>query len=439
MPESGRRRILKGVPGVWLALEMPLAHSATILAVRVWPARDYTRVTLELDAPLSPTHFTMTDPPRLVVDLPGIDLDAGLRELVAKVRGDDPYIAGVRAIQQGPGLARLVFDLKGPVSPKVFAVTPIGEYRHRVVLDLYPAQAPDPLADLIAQYRALDKDTRTPASPSQEDPLAALIRERERTQAPRPTGPPPAPRSAPRAARPARRLITVALDPGHGGEDPGAIGPGGTLEKDVVLAIATRLRERLMGEPNMRVLMTRDSDYFVSLATRVSKARAVSADLFVSIHADAFENPIARGSSVFVLSERGASSVSAKWMARQENRSDLIGGVEMRRGDREVPGVLIDLSTRSQIRQSRTLGNTVLGELARVGDMHKTAVEQAGFAVLRAPDIPSILVETAFISNPDEERKLADPAYQTQLANALFRGIRAYFQRHPPPPHGQPT
>ena len=232
-------------------------------------------------------------------------------------------------------------------------------------------------------------------------------------------------------------MVTIAIDPGHGGEDPGAVGRYGTLEKDVVLAVAFRLRDRINAEPNLRAFLTRDSDYFVPLATRVSKARAVQADLFVSVHADAFVLPNARGSSVFVLSDRTASSVGARWLASRENRADLIGGVNLPRRSREVASVLLDLSTTAQIRESKRLASAVLGELRSIGELHKPGVEQAAFAVLRAPDIPSILVETAFISNPDEERKLRNPRYQLQIADAIFAGIRNHFRRNPPGPRGQ--
>jgi N-acetylmuramoyl-L-alanine amidase len=472
MPERSRRGFLRAVPGTLLALELPLAHGATVVAVRVWPARDYTRVTLELDEPLRTSHFTVTDPPRLVVDIEGVDTDAALRDIVAKVQANDPYIASVRVGQNRPRVTRLVFDLKAPVAPQVFTLAPIAAYRHRLVLDLHPVRPPDPLADLIEQTRGTPAEaaaTLAPRSPGSagvageatpdaaggraiagsravppptvpavprgrdapgggDDPIAGLIRERD-------------PSAAARPASPARvaRMITVAIDPGHGGEDPGAIGRYGTMEKDVVLAVAFRLRDRINAEPNMRAFMTRDSDFFVPLATRVSKARAVQADLFVSVHADAFVLPHARGSSVFVLSDTTASSVGARWLASRENRADLIGGVNLPRRSREVARVLLDLSTTAQIRESKRLGAAVLGELRSVGDVHKVAVEQAAFAVLRAPDIPSILVETAFISNPDEERKLRNPRYQVQLADAIFAGIRRHFRRHPPGPRGQTT
>ncbi len=476
MPERGRRRFLSAVPGALLALDVPLAHGATVVAVRVWPAKDYTRVTLELDEPLRTSHFTVADPPRVVVDIEGVETDAALRDIVAKVQANDPYIASVRVGQNRPRVTRLVFDLKAPVAPQVFTLPPIAAYRHRLVLDLHPVVPPDALAQLLEQTRGTPAEAAgrlpppsasTPTSPSNstapaeptrvapmpvvpgpapgrdaprpaarapaDDPLAGLIRERDpiagllRGRDPQPAPRPPA----------VTRMITVAIDPGHGGEDPGAIGRYGTMEKDVVLSVAFRLRERINAEPNMRAFMTRDSDFFVPLATRVSKARAVQADLFVSVHADAFVQPHARGSSVFVLSDRTATSVGARWLASRENRADLIGGVNLPRRNREVAHVLLDLSTTAQIKESKRLGAAVLGELRTVGAVHKPGVEQAAFAVLRAPDIPSILVETAFISNPDEERKLRNPRYQAQLADAIFAGIRRYFRRHPPAARGQ--
>jgi N-acetylmuramoyl-L-alanine amidase len=452
VPDRGRRRLLKVAPGALLALDLPLARAATVVAVRVWPARDYTRVTLELDEPLKTAWFQVADPPRLVVDLDGVELDAALREIVAKVQPNDPYIATVRAGQNRPTGARLVFDLKGPVAPQVFTLPPVANYRHRLVLDLHPSVPIDPLAQWLEAGRpaaagaapppapaavapAADP-TASPATPPSrapaDDPLAGLLRERD--PALRAT----ATRGRTRDRAPAvTRMVTVAIDPGHGGEDPGAIGRGGTMEKDVVLAIAFKLRERINAEPAMRAFLTRDADYFVPLGTRVGKARAVSADLFVSLHADAFVLPQARGSSVFVLSDRGASSVGARWLASRENRSDLIGGVNLPRRNREVARVLLDLSTGAQIKESKRLGSAVLGELATVGALHKVSVEEAGFAVLRAPDMPSILVETAFISNPDEERRLRDPRYQAQLADAILGGIRRYFRQHPPGPRGR--
>ncbi|HWS73906.1 MAG TPA: N-acetylmuramoyl-L-alanine amidase [Quisquiliibacterium sp.] len=428
--------------------------------MRVWPARDYTRVTLELDGPLPYQHALVADPPRLVVDLDGVDLDATLRDLVAKVRPDDPYIAQVRVGQFKPGVVRLVFDLKEEVAPRLFALPPVENYRHRLVLDLHPRVPVDPLKTLLADASG---------SP---DPIGALIRDRgaaAQPKAPEADGPqavaaapgstdggagqdatPPAAARATTGKRRAgtargatepavSRLVTIAIDPGHGGEDPGAIGREGTREKDVVLSIARRLRARIAAEPGMRAFMTRDADFFVPLATRVQKARQVQADLFVSIHADAFVNPQARGASVYVLSEDRASSSNARWLANKENRADLIGGVDLGGRNREVAKLLLELSTTAQIRDSSNLGRMVLGQLGVVGNLHRPVIEKAGFAVLKAPDIPSILVETAFISNPSEERRLADRAYQDRIANAIFTGIRHYLIKYPPPARSKPT
>ena len=464
MPEGagrGRRRLLSSAArsglgllgaratlgGALLALGLPLARAASIVAVRVWPARDYTRVTLELDEPLKSTQMQLSDPPRLVVDLEGLEIDLALRELVAKIRPEDPYIQQVRVGQHRARVARLVFDLKSEVLPQLFTLAPVGSYRHRLVLDLHPAIALDPLKTLLDDVRSR---AARPASPPAADPIAALLRDRyaaqERLAQPDDDATPAAAadrQRPPGGKRPSpaviTRMVTIAIDPGHGGEDPGAIGRRGTQEKDVVLRIAQLLRERVDAEPNMRAFMTRDGDFFVPLATRVTKARRVQADLLLSIHADAFVRPQASGASVYVLSERGASSSAARWLASKENASDRIGGVNLGRRNREVRQVLLDLSTTAQIQDSSRLGQIVLGELGDVGQLHKPRIEQAGFAVLKAPDIPSILVETAFISNPREERRLADTRYQARIADAIFRGVRGYLLRHPPAPKARAT
>ncbi len=408
-----------------------------MLAVRVWPARDYTRIALELDESLRHTELLVLDPPRFVVDLEGLELDSALRDLVAKVRPDDPYIRQVRVGQFKPNVVRIVFDLKTDVSPQVFALAPVASYGHRLVIDLYPTRPEDPLQALLQEVRL--REERGGAGPERDPPgtdtarvpngdtARALSGDEWRAERSRP-GPPVV-----------TRLVTIAIDPGHGGEDPGAIGKGGTREKDVVLAIAQRLRDRINQEPNMRAFLTRDADFFVPLAVRVQKARHVQADLFVSIHADAFVRPDARGASVFVLSEGGASSSAARWMADRENQADLIGGVNLGKRNREVAQVLLQLSTASQIRDSSNFARIVLGQLGVVGQLHKPAVEQAGFAVLKAPDIPSVLVETAFISNPSEEKRLADPSYQMTVARAIHTGIRHYFIKYPPPARPKPT
>jgi N-acetylmuramoyl-L-alanine amidase len=429
----GRRGLLQGGTLVLLLGAQQIARGAAIVAVRVWPAPEYSRVTIESDAQLSSTQIVMTHPPRLAVDIEGLDLSPELRELVAKVKADDPFIGGIRVGQQSPGVVRLVVDLKQTAVPQVFTLPPIAAYQHRLVFDFYPVKAVDPLEALIAE-RLKDRPVapQTPAT----DPLGELIAKQLDRPAP-PGGQPPAePAPHPAAPQKTDRLIIVALDPGHGGEDPGAIGPGGTREKDVVLRIAHRLRERINasvinGNP-MRAYLTRDADFFVPLHQRVQKARRVQADLFVSIHADAFMVPTARGASVFALSQGGASSTAARWMADKENRADLIGGVNVKSQDAHVARAMLDMSTTAQINDSLKLGSALLGEIGNVGRLHKPRVEQAGFAVLKAPDIPSVLVETAFISNPDEEQRLRSDAYQEQLADAIMRGINRYFARNPP-------
>ena len=386
------------------------ARAAQILAVRVWPSEDYTRVTLENDSDLKATHFLVKNPDRLVVDIEGLELNAALKDLVAKVQGDDPYIKQVRVGQNRPGVVRLVFDLKEEVNPQVFTLAPVAGYQHRLIFDLYPVTAQDPIAALIARGEWRDDKPSPNLTPSPK-------------------------RNAPEEepAKPqVTRMITIALDPGHGGEDPGAIGHGGNREKDVVLEIAKRIKARIEEQPNMRVMLTRDADFFVPLPVRVQKARKVQADLFVSIHADGFIEPTARGSSVFALSEKGASSTTARWLANKENSADLIGGVNIKSHDAQLAGVLLDLSTTAQINDSMRLAKDVLGEIGGINKLHKGAVEQAGFAVLKAPDIPSILIETAFISNPEEEEKLTDDTYQDQMADAVLKGIKKYFAKNPP-------
>lgn len=487
MPDPARpqrRRLLNLGAGSFLAGRLRPAHASTIRAVRVWPARDYTRVTLELEHPLDATQLQLADPPRLVVDLDGLDIDATLRSLMARIHADDPYIGQVRIGQHRPHVTRIVFDLKKPVAPQIFTLDPAGTYRHRLVIDLYPLVPIDPLQTLLAQVErrspeaagapaAAAPDTDPAGIQAAEDPLAAWLDQRLRgrsgamtqesaadEQMVMPSVPAAAPapadgasaaplaaanataprlRSATAAKRPAHslapvtRVVTIAIDPGHGGEDPGAIGRNGTREKDVVLRIARNLRERIAQDPGMRAFMTRDGDYFVPLATRVAKAQRVQADLFVSIHADAFVRPEARGASVYVLSERGASSVAARWLAQRENDSDRIGGANLGTRNTEARRVLLDLSTSAQIRSSSHLGRIILAELGNVGTLHKPSIEQAGFAVLKAPEIPSILVETAFISNPHEERRLANTRYQKSLADAIYRGLTTYLRQHPPP------
>ncbi|HTP74822.1 MAG TPA: N-acetylmuramoyl-L-alanine amidase [Burkholderiaceae bacterium] len=425
-----------------------LAWGASIVAVRVWPAADYTRVTIESDQPLVAKHFMTDNPPRLVVDIDQLELSPTLRELVGKVKPDDPYIAGVRVGQNQPRLVRLVVDLKQSVRPQQFTLDPVAAYGHRLVFDLYPLQERDPLLEIIRDKDRADQR----ADQAVRDSLGELIGRIERgpaASAPAPVarasapGPvarasapsPPAAEALPsaRARREVERLTIVAIDPGHGGEDPGAIGPTGLREKDVVLAVALKLRDRLNALPGLRAMLTRDDDFFVPLYDRVRKARRVQADLFVSIHADAFLTPRARGASVFALSSGAATSAAARWIADKENEADLVGGVNQRAvKDAQVLRTMIEMSTAAQIKDSLRVGDEILQHIGRVGHLHKGRVEQAGFAVLKAPDIPSVLVETAFISNPEEEALLRTAKYQDKLVDALITGVRRYFAKHPP-------
>jgi N-acetylmuramoyl-L-alanine amidase len=403
-----RRELLRFASASLTLLVTPVAWGAAVpslLGVRVWPANDYTRVTLEHDQPLRFTQLLLKDPDRLVLDIEGVEFNSVLASLPGKILDSDPQIRLIRAGRFKPEVVRIVIELKGEVKPQVFSLKPVGEYGHRLVLDLYPAEPPDPLLALLQKHGGTD-------------PFQAPDNRPNRKPAP--------------ATPDIDRLVTVVIDPGHGGEDPGAVGRGGSLEKNVTLEIARRLKAKIDATPNMRALLTRDGDYFIPLQQRVAKARRVNADLFVSVHADAFVKPTARGSSVFVLSENGASSSAARWLANKENAADLIGGVNLGVKDPHLARTLLDLSQTATLNDSLKLGKAVLGELGGINDLHKGHVEQAGFAVLKAPDIPSILVETAFISNPEEEARLTDDGYQNKMADALLNGMRRYFAQNPP-------
>jgi N-acetylmuramoyl-L-alanine amidase len=387
--------------GSWAILALLLATSvaeAEVLSTRIWPAPEYTRLTLESREQLKYTVFSIKDPERLVLDIDLDELSAPLAELNGKVAAEDPYIQGLRVGRNRPGIVRLVLDLKTEVKAQVFSLQPIADYGHRLVLDIHP---------LVAV-----------------DPLAALLRETEKNRP---------------AQKPSARLATIVIDPGHGGEDPGAIGRRGSREKNITLTIAKRLKRLIDGEPNMRALLTRDGDYFLPLQARVDKARQVKADLFVSIHADAFTRPNVRGSSVFALSDKRATSELARALAKKENEADLVGGVPLKGLDDHLKHTLRDLSQTATIDHSLRLGGSVLKRLGAVNDLHKPHVEQASFAVLTAYDVPSILVETAFISNPQEERRLNDEKYQDKLARAILEGIKEYVAKHPPRPMGPIT
>jgi N-acetylmuramoyl-L-alanine amidase len=416
--------------------------AAKLIGVRIWPSEDYTRITLESDQVLPISHQLLTGPDRLVVDIEGIQLNPTLKDLVAKVKPNDPYVAQIRVGQFQPAVVRLVFDLKDSIKPQLFTLDPVAEYQYRLVFDLYPIDPPDPLMQLVKESAKKEKLLLEAQSKKDDDPIAAFAKsgsvpgvkpeltpESNSARKGKSTG--QGDRSAQQRI-PFKRLVTIALDPGHGGEDPGAIGARGSYEKNIVLSIAKRLKNKIDQEELMRPFLTREGDYFVPLHRRVSKARQVEADLFISIHADAFIQPHARGASVFALSQQGATSSSARWMANKENSSDLIGGINIKSKDKQVANLLLDMSTTAQINDSLRVGNSVLRNIGDFAPLHKNKVEQAGFAVLKAPDIPSILIETAFISNPQEERRLNDEGYQERIAEAILIGIKDYFSKNPP-------
>ena len=399
-----------------------LAQGASLLGIRIWPAEEYTRVTLETDEVLDIQHQLILDPHRLVVDIKGLELNSSIKEIVAKVQKNDPYIASVRVGQYQAKTVRLVFDLKEEITPQLFSLAPVGSYKNRLVFDLYPKLPPDPMATFLRKNISAVED---------DDVIAQITKNRlgQTTSTLLPESFVATPKSTKRRFS---RMITIVIDPGHGGEDPGAIGSTGVMEKDVVLSISKKLKDIFDDEADFRTLLTRDGDYFVPLGVRVQKARKVEADLFISIHADAYLLPHAKGASIFALSQQGASTTSARWMANKENASDLIGGLNIKTKDVEVAKLLLDLSTTAQIKDSLKLGGAIIQEIGSFASLHSKKVEQASFAVLKAPDIPSILVETAFISNPEEELKLMNENYQFQLSQALFKGVGNFFLKNPP-------
>jgi N-acetylmuramoyl-L-alanine amidase len=413
----------------WVALSV-LVLSQSLLAapptervraVRVWPAPEYTRVTLESGDALRYHLISVKNPDRLVLDLEGVDFSSVRQGFADKMSASDPYIGNLRVGRFKPGVVRVVLDLKTEVKPQIFTLAPIGEYGHRLVLDIYPTQPPDPILALLQKPQLKMEQS---LGKSLDEELGEHKRETEQNGKP--------PRSTKEPGGAANRLVTIAIDAGHGGEDPGAKGRRGTYEKTVTMTIARKLKALIDTEPNMRALLIRDGDYFLDLKARVEKAQVVNANVFVSIHADSFVKPDARGSSVFALSERGATSTAAQELAKRENQADLIGGANRRRKDPYLLMTLTDLKLTAQINDSLKLGRAVLGELGDVTSLHRGRVEQAGFAVLKAPQIPSVLVETAFISNPEEEKRLTDEAYQEKIARAILRGVKSYIAKNPP-------
>lgn len=470
---------------VLLSANLSAYAAAVISAVRVWPSPDYTRITLESDQPLVHKMSVLKNPDRLVLDIDDIESPAMLKALSDKILASDPYIQLIRVSKSKPTAVRLVIDLKSEVKPNLFLLKPAGEYKNRLVLDIYPR--PDPLIAMLDNHdkpvpfqaestiksdlkpnlqtsdtlntkpiteslpstsdktveptkpiaplpeaKPIDIKPIEPAKPADIKPIEAKPVEIKPTEV-KPKEPveatiKPEPITK---SKEGGRVITIVIDAGHGGEDPGAQGANGTHEKDITLAVAKKLKAVIDAEPNMRGVLTRDADFFIPLHGRVVKARNAQADLFISIHADAFTSQAAKGSSVFALSERGATSTTARYLAKKENESDLIGGVSLDNKDINLARTLLDLSQTATINDSLKLGKAVLNNVGKINSLHKGSVEQAAFAVLKSPDIPSILVETAFISNPEEERKLLDEDYQLQLAKSILAGVKKYFSSNP--------
>jgi N-acetylmuramoyl-L-alanine amidase len=418
---------------------LPQANAAIpISSARVWPAQDYTRLTLESKRSIRNNMFTVSNPDRLVIDLQDVELGRALSNLASLIGNNDPYIKNVRVGRFKAGVVRLVLDLKAEVKPQLFVLKPVGDYGYRLVLDVYPAHPVDPLMALLetskSNIREPAGNQAPPILPSTKAPEDKLKPAQNINAGPdlnSDTGKPSAPALASEPPELRARTLIIAIDAGHGGEDPGARGRHGSREKNVTLAIARKVKTLIDATPNMRGVLIRDGDYFIPLIGRVAKARKLNADLFISIHADAFITAKARGSSVFALSEHGATSTAARWLAKKENEADLIGGVNLAAKDPYLARTLLDLSQTATITDSMKLAKHVLAELGDINDLHRGRVEQAGFAVLKSPDIPSILVETAFISNPSEERRLNDKGYQLKIANAILGGIKLYFAQNP--------
>jgi N-acetylmuramoyl-L-alanine amidase len=417
--------------------------TAKLLALRTWPAPDSLRLALEYKGLMTVSSFLTDDgAPRLVVDMVGLTWSAEVQHQLNQVLEKNTLVERVRAAIQpstsGNGSSmtvRAVFDLKRSAVAEVSTVPAAGNYQSRLLIDVYPAQTDLLGLWLARQNSAHDKQTKPATAPTIASVEPKAVPKLDPVVAPKPTEksekkPNTTPTVAattspakPTAQATKKRIKTIAIDAGHGGEDPGAIGPAGTYEKDVVLSMALQLAKRLRSKLGWNVVLTREGDYFVPLAERVKKARAAQADLFVSLHADAFYTPTARGASVYALSEKGASSAAAKWIANKENNSDLVGGLNIGSKDKQLASVLLDLSTTAQIKSSLSLGKRMVAQLGGVAHMHKSHVEQASFAVLKAPDIPSLLIETAFISHPDEEQALADPTHQAKLVAAISKAI----------------
>lgn len=425
-----RRKLLIASTGSLLISLTPFARAAQagadIVASRIWPATAYTRMTLESTTPIQFKYFQLNNPDRLVIDIQGSASNQVLRELSSKVIPMDPYIASVRIGQFNPETIRIVMDLKTTVNPQVFSLAPVANFKNRLVVDLYPTatvameqEKNDPLMALLQDYshgKVNSDGTTRPQATASTPPVQKT-----------PVIKPPVTNQPPQPGKPNKlnRQPVIMIDPGHGGEDPGATGPSGLHEKDVVLAIGREIK-KILDSYGYKTYMTRNEDIFIPLGVRVAKARKLQADVFVSVHADAFTNPSAKGTGVYALSPKGATSAAAKYLAQTQNAADSIGGVNYST-DKNVNNTLFDLTQTATINDSLKLGKDVLNQLSRINNLHKGSVDQANFAVLKAPDIPSILVETAFISNPTEERLLSTSDFRQKVASSIASGIKEYL------------
>ena len=401
---------------MWAIFPNHIFAKNLIESARVWPAREYTRVTLESLKPISNDQMILKNPDRLVIDLHDIELNDDLKNLSTKILSSDPNIKQIRVAKFNSQVSRVVIELRAESKINIFSLKPAGSYKHRLVIDVYPR-----VDELMALVQ--DKEKKDITATKKEitlSPPSETKKEKAIQEAP----------SSQSNKIPTKKVV-IAIDAGHGGEDSGARGASGSLEKNITLSIARKLKKEIDNDEQLRAVLTRDDDYFVPLHGRVIKARKLKADIFVSIHADAFTNPDAKGSSVFALSESGATSASARYLANKENESDLIGGVSLDDKDPMLAKTLLDLSQSATINDSVKLGNFVLDQLRDINDLHKSNVEQAGFAVLKSPDIPSILVETAFISNPKEEQILNNDEHQEILAKNILIGIKKYLSSNP--------
>ena len=401
---------------MWAIFPNHIFAKNSIESARVWPAREYTRVTLESLKPISNDQMILKNPDRLVIDLHDIELNDDLKNLSTKILSSDPNIKQIRVAKFNSQVSRVVIELRAESKINIFSLKPAGGYKHRLVIDVYPR-----VDELMALVQ--DKEKKDITATKKEitlSPPSETKKEKAIQEAP----------SSQSNKIPTKKIV-IAIDAGHGGEDSGARGASGSLEKNITLSIARKLKKEIDNDEQLRAVLTRDDDYFVPLHGRVIKARKLKADIFVSIHADAFTNPDAKGSSVFALSESGATSASARYLANKENESDLIGGVSLDDKDPMLAKTLLDLSQSATINDSVKLGNFVLDQLRDINDLHKSNVEQAGFAVLKSPDIPSILVETAFISNPKEEQILNNDEHQEILAKNILIGIKKYLSSNP--------